>query len=245
VIRRGGSQEEADTGLYWRYEKWIRRRLSRVDSILGATGCVYAMRRNLAVPLPEDTLLDDVYLPLAAFFRGYRVVLEESAKAFDFPTSRRSEFHRKVRTLAGVYQVVRAYPGLLGPRNRMWFHFVSHKLGRLGLPFALLLLAVSSAGLPAPWASWAIAAEAGFLSLALLNNWVPEKWRLKRVCSPIHTFAVLMCAALIAPWALLRPRTVIWKETQVSSTSAFYSQGVAATDGLIAARGQGLVRKTG
>ena len=58
------------------------------------------MRRELAVPLPSDMLLDDVYLPLAAFFRGYRVILESSARAYDYPTELGSEFLRKVRTYA-------------------------------------------------------------------------------------------------------------------------------------------------
>ena len=53
-IRDGTTREEANVGLYWQYEKWIRRRLSRLDSVLGATGCIYAMRRELAVELPED-----------------------------------------------------------------------------------------------------------------------------------------------------------------------------------------------
>src|SRR5262249_27307012 len=72
VIREGVGQEEASVGLYWKYEKWIRKQLTRVDSVLGATGCIYAMRRELATPLPENTLVDDMFLPLAAFFRGYR-----------------------------------------------------------------------------------------------------------------------------------------------------------------------------
>ena len=99
VIRDGTGIEEASVGLYWKYEKWIRKQLSRLDSIMGATGCIYAMRRELAIPLPEGTLNDDMYLPLEAFFRGYRVILDDSALAFDYPTPLASEFRRKVRTL--------------------------------------------------------------------------------------------------------------------------------------------------
>src|SRR5205085_2641067 len=123
---------------------WFRKALSRNGSVMGATGAIYAMRRELAVPLPADTLCDDMYLPLAAFVRGYRVVFDESAKAFDYPTALQTEFRRKVRTLAGVFQIVGAFPWLLSPANPMWIHFVSHKLGRLLLPWALLLLFMSS-----------------------------------------------------------------------------------------------------
>ena len=61
---------------------------------------------NWPRPLPEGTLNDDMYLPLGAFFRGYRVIMDDSALAFDYPTPLASEFRRKVRTLAGVYQIV-------------------------------------------------------------------------------------------------------------------------------------------
>src|SRR5713226_3752704 len=123
IIGDSHTLEHTRVGVYWRYEKWIRTRLSQIDSVPGATGCIYAMRRELAVPLPADVLLDDVYLPLAAFFRGYRVILESSARAYDYPTELGSEFLRKVRTLAGVYQTLRYYPALLTHRNRMWLHF--------------------------------------------------------------------------------------------------------------------------
>ena len=148
VIRQGDSQEEASVGLYWRYEVWIRRRLSAIDSIFGATGAYYALRRKLAVTIPADTLLDDVYLPLAAFFRAYRLVVDSRVHMFDVPTRLPDEFWRKVRTLAGNYQIMKAYPRLLCPGwlsgNRMWLHFVSYKLARLWVPFLFPVVLISS-----------------------------------------------------------------------------------------------------
>jgi cellulose synthase/poly-beta-1,6-N-acetylglucosamine synthase-like glycosyltransferase len=210
IIRDGASREEAFVGLYWRYEKWIRRRLSHVDSVLGATGCIYAMRRDLAVEMPKDTLLDDVYLPLAAFFRGYRIILDEDAKAFDVPTALNTEFPRKVRTLAGVYQVTRQYPKLLGPSNRMWFHFVSHKLGRQLLPFALLAVLASSFWLPPFWARLALSLQAVFYALALIDFRIPDRWLLKRLSSPIRTFVTLMIAALRSLSYFFVPSNRFW-----------------------------------
>ena len=219
VIRPGAGLEEAYVGLYWKYEKWIRKQLSRLDSVLGATGCIYAMRRQLASPLPEDTLNDDMYLPLAAFFRGLRVILDDSALAYDYPTALASEFRRKVRTLAGVYQIVGFYPALLGPRNRMWIHFFSHKLARLLMPWAMIAAAVASLGLPAPWNVWAVGAEASACALAWLDVWLPAGFPLKRLTSPIRTFAVLMAASLCALAILVVPPRVLWKETRVSGTT--------------------------
>ena len=85
IIRQGENLAEANIGLYWRFETWIRNRLSDVDSMLGATGPFYAIRRELVTVMPPETLLDDVYMPLAAFFRGYRLIVEPSAKAYDDP----------------------------------------------------------------------------------------------------------------------------------------------------------------
>jgi poly-beta-1,6-N-acetyl-D-glucosamine synthase len=209
-IRSGSSSAEQSVGLYWRYEKWIRKNLSRVDSLLGATGCIYAMRRRLASPIPPESLLDDVYLPLGAFFKGYRVVMEESARAYDAPTQLQAEFRRKVRTLAGVYQVIGSYPMLL-TSNRMLLHFVSHKLGRLLLPFALLVLAAASFGLSTPWRQAAWLAQGTVYLLALADVWLPEGFTLKRLASPARTLVVLMAASLCAVSVLFIPSRVLWR----------------------------------
>ncbi len=173
VIREGLSLEEYNTGLYWRYEKWIRRNLNRVDAMLGATGSIYAIRRELVTPIPADILLDDVYIPFVAAFRGSRIYFEDQAKAYDLPTSLHSEFWRKVRTQAGIYQILFHFPALLWPGNRRFVHFLSHKIGRLLLPFAMLTAALSSLALPDPWRPIALLAQAAFYGLALLDPVIP------------------------------------------------------------------------
>lgn len=217
VIREGAGLEEASVGLYWRYEKWIRKQLSRLDSVMGATGCIYAMRRELASPMPVGTLNDDMYLPLGAFFQGYRVIFDESALAFDYPTQLASEFRRKVRTLAGVYQVIGQYPALMGPGNRMYIHFVSHKLARLLMPWAMLAAAIASLATSSGWGPWAAGAQAAAYALALIDPWLPESFPLKRLTSPLRTFTVLMAASLCAVSILFVPAGLLWKESRVSA----------------------------
>ncbi len=221
-IMKGETREEADVGLYWRYETWIRDRLSRIDSMFGATGPFYAMRRELTVPIPPDILLDDVYLPINAFFRGYRLVVEPTAIAFDYPTSLQSEFLRKVRTLAGNYQIIRCRPELLGPSNRMWLHFISYKVARLLLPYAFLILALSTFGLPQPWRDAALAGQSFFYAIAALDVWIPKEWTLKRVSSIVRTFIVLMAAAACAVSVFfVSPRT-LWRETRVRAEKSHF-----------------------
>jgi cellulose synthase/poly-beta-1,6-N-acetylglucosamine synthase-like glycosyltransferase len=216
IIRDGATHAEADIGLYWRIESTIRDRLGAIDSIFGATGPFYAMRRSLAVPIPQDILLDDMYLPLSAFFRGYRLIVERRARAYDFPTSLSTEFRRKVRTLGGNYQILRAYPGLLGPQNRMWFHFLSYKFGRLLLPWLLLLTAIRSFWLPEPWRTPVIAAQACFYLIAMLDPIIPARSSLKRISSPARTFVVMMLAAVQGLSVFFVPARSLWTVTSAT-----------------------------
>jgi cellulose synthase/poly-beta-1,6-N-acetylglucosamine synthase-like glycosyltransferase len=213
-IRHGKNLEEENVGLYWRYEKWLRKHLSAIDSIFGATGAVYAMRREFVEPLPPGTLLDDVHLPLRAFFRGRRLILDDTAKAFDDPIGLESEFLRKVRTQAGIYQLLHQFPQLVSPTNRMWLHFISYKLARLMLPFALLLIFLSSFFLPQPWPAITVGVQALFYALAAVDLMVSERSSLKRITSPVRTFVVLMAAALCAIVVWFVPPEKLWKPTR-------------------------------
>jgi cellulose synthase/poly-beta-1,6-N-acetylglucosamine synthase-like glycosyltransferase len=214
VIQKGATEAEVQTGLYWKYEFAIRVKLSAIDSIFGATGAYYGLRRELAVPIPRDALLDDMYLPLAAFFRGYRLIVDPRARMFDHPTGLKSEFRRKVRTLAGNYQIMRWYPDILTRRNRMLFHFVSYKLARLVLPFAMLGVLFASFGLPAPAGRIMIATQLLFYGLALADLVVPEG-KLKKLTSPIATFVTLMAAAFCAVSVFVVPSARLWNPTRV------------------------------
>lgn len=210
VLRRGNGQQEADIGLYWRYEKWIRKQQSLIHSVPGATGAVYAMRRSLALAIPADTLLDDVHQPLNAYFAGYRILFEESARAYDDPVRLDAEFNRKVRTLAGVYQVIGAFPALLWPGHPLWLHFLSHKAGRLLLPYALLSILGASLFLPPGWAAAALTGQILVYGLALVDFALPAPFPLKKLSSPARTFTVLMVAALWAGPRLLAGADTIW-----------------------------------
>jgi len=131
---------------YWRYETLIRAGESRSGSVIGVSGALYAMRRALFRPLPPGTVLDDVLVPMQVAAAGLRVVYEPAAVAWDGSSQQpREEQRRKIRTLAGNYQLVQLAPWLLLPwRNPLWFRFVSHKLLRLLAPWLLLALALSA-----------------------------------------------------------------------------------------------------
>jgi hypothetical protein len=103
----------------------------------------------------------------------------------------------------------------------MWFHFGSHKLGRLMLPYALLLLALSSMALPGIWRTLAIIGQIAFYGLAAIDGWIPQRWPIKRVASIARTFVVLVGAALYAPLFLAANRRGAsgWATTDVQRTA--------------------------
>lgn len=214
-IREGETSAERDTGLYWRYERWIREQMTRIHSTWGCTGAYYGLRRALWTPIPPDALIDDAWLPLTALLKGYRVILEPKAVMYDFPTALHSEFRRKVRTQAGLFQMFWMLPGLFGSRNPMRFHFLCGKYGRLIVPWCLLGMAAATIGMPEPWKTWAFFGQIAFYFCAALDSVVPASLPLKKITSPIRTFVTLMTAALIAVKIFFVPARSLWKETTV------------------------------
>ncbi len=207
-------------GAYWRMEKLIRRFEAKVDSTVGVTGALYALRRALFRPLPEELILDDVAVPMAVVGAGYRVVFEPAAQAFDTASATPTgEFRRKVRTLAGNLQLVWLQPWLLNPRrNRLWWQFFSHKLARLAVPWVLVTLFVASLALatsardPAQLYLTATLAQVVFYS-AGLGGWLLEtRGRRSRVLSVAAAFVLLNAAAAFALFQFLSGRSrATWK----------------------------------
>jgi poly-beta-1,6-N-acetyl-D-glucosamine synthase len=194
-------------GLYWRFEKWLRRQESRLWSGVGATGAISAVRRELFRPIPRGTILDDVYWPMQVALRGYRVVHDDRAHAFDrLPDRTRDEFRRKVRTLAGCLQLTARLPAVLSPRrNPLWLQFVSHKLLRLLAPWGLLALLVTSLLAPGPFYRTAFVCQAVCYLAALLGLWTPAgRWR---PFAAAASFLVLNSAAWVAFWVWVAGRT--------------------------------------
>jgi cellulose synthase/poly-beta-1,6-N-acetylglucosamine synthase-like glycosyltransferase len=207
---RVGDASAAGPGLgaYWSYEKAIRRLESVVDSVVGATGALYAVRRELLKPPDPATILDDVAIPMGVVRGGYRVVIEPAARVFDDTSGDDShEFARKVRTLAGNYQLVALEPGLLWPRsNRLFWQFASHKLARLAVPWCLLLLVLSSI-----WQSFdghlfyqlTLLAQTGFYAMAMIG-WVLGRLRRRMAFFSVpYAFVMLNLAAGVSLIAFL------------------------------------------
>ena len=132
--------------LYYRYERWIQHAESDIGSMIGADGALYAIRRRLFVPRAEDTILDDMAIPMSIVRAGARVVFEPGARAQEPGVeSAMEEFSRKTRVVAGAMQfLARSDSSVPITAPQVILSLVSHKALRWMSPaFALVLVATS------------------------------------------------------------------------------------------------------
>jgi poly-beta-1,6-N-acetyl-D-glucosamine synthase len=198
-------------GVYWRIEKKVRELESICGSVAGATGAIYCARRELLDPLPAGTILDDVLLPMLVVKKGSRVIFDSRARAWDSPDlGGEREFSRKVRTLSGNYQLLQLAPWLLTAKNPIRFEFISHKLLRLAVPFALVALLIASLFLAHPFYRAALLAQILFYGLSLAAIAHLNVGPLARVADPAGTFVVLNSAAMVAFVNFVTGRKAVW-----------------------------------
>lgn len=164
-----------EMGIYWRYEKWIRKQESYSGSMIGATGAIYAIRKALFEPMPADTILDDVLIPMTIVYKGFSAIFNENAKAYDQQTSNiAEEWRRKVRTLAGNWQLLSINKRFFIPwQNPLWFRFISHKFLRLIVPFFLPIVLLSCAPIQEPFYRFLTIMQLSIYSMALLGYVAP------------------------------------------------------------------------
>ncbi len=200
-------------GLYWKIEKQVRELEAAAGSVVGATGALYAARRELIPQIPEETILDDVLIPMNVARQRFRVVFDERARAWDRPDlGTQREFNRKVRTLTGNYQLLQLAPWLLRKENPLRFQFISHKLMRLVVPFALIAALVTAWFVPAPFYRVLFWMQVVLYSLSLLG-WT--RWNLgpfSRVADAAYTFVALNTAAVVAFANFVTGRKTIWMQ---------------------------------
>jgi cellulose synthase/poly-beta-1,6-N-acetylglucosamine synthase-like glycosyltransferase len=208
----GGSEGESENalGIYWKIEKIVRKLESASGSVVGVTGAIYAIRRELYTDIPTGTILDDVFNPMNVARIGKRVVFQPSAIARDrFFKEKGKEFSRKVRTLTGNYQLLRLAPWLLSPSNPLLFRFISHKLLRLLVPLLLILMFAASAMSRGSFYRTAFWLQTLFYVLAAFGTLSPPTKRFKPVAIA-NTFVMLNAAAALAFYNFLARRNEVW-----------------------------------
>src|SRR5262245_27716048 len=201
-----GRQED----FYWRYETLLKLQEYSIASILGAHGSLYGIRKKL-YPFPKlDTINDDYVIPLRIVQQGYRVVYEPDSVAWE-EAHEMQGFGRRIRIMRGnVQQIREIVPLMTPPRPFELFFFLSHKVGRLAVPFAMLGAAVSNLFLlDHPFYQFTGVLQLMFYVLVLANAFRPLTPKLLRL--PFYFF-MINAAAMIAIYqvAFARQR-MAWK----------------------------------
>ena len=207
-----GSDIQGEISAYWNFEKWLRKLESITGSVPGATGAIYAIRKKLFIPIPEETLLDDVLIPMNIILQGYRVIFDSQALAFDTASKNiAQEKRRKIRTLAGNLQLLILRPALLNPlKNKIFLQFLSHKIFRLLVPYCAILLVVISFFLRSLPAILVLSATCLIFIVAGLPKFGGPLNVLSQLTNVFRSFILLNYFALLAPIKLLLTPRELW-----------------------------------
>lgn len=220
-IAEGGGE-----GLYGKYELWLRSLESRVDSIVGASGCFYAQRRSTISQFPEG-MAPDFFSVLKCVQKGFRAVsCPEAVGYMRATTSASAEFDRKVRTAIRGIAILWDHRAAMFMASRPLFSFslFSHKLVRWLVPFFLVLMLIANVPLAVTsskaWQLLLVAqilaysgATAAHLQIMKTHEVVPMR---------ILAFFVFSNLAILLAWLKFAAgeRVEIWQPTQRTDSAS-------------------------
>jgi len=205
---RLGRQE----GVYWKYETFLKLKESEIDSILGCHGSLYAIRKAL-YPSPAASIINDDYvIPLRILHKGWRVAYEPRAVAFE-EAEEMGGFGRRIRVMAGNFEQLAEIRGLLWPPRWMpLLFFISHKIGRLVAPLAMVAaVAANFFLLDQPLYRATLAAQAAFYLLAAVGT--SEMLRPKALRLPYYFTMINMAVLFGFYYAFVNRGKLKWKES--------------------------------
>jgi len=190
-------------GLYWSYEVFLRKTESAIGSAMVLSGAVYAMRRELYRPVPDD-LPDDFLCPLHVLDQGKRVLYETETEILEtMATSARGELLTKVRIISGNFEALRTMKHLLNPLRDplVALQLFSHRLLRwFVLPLAAVLLLSSALLAQRPFYLLALVGQLLFYSLAGVGWLMDLGGKRSRLAFLPYYFVLVNLAAAMGAW---------------------------------------------
>ena len=211
--------EQSPTGLgsmaFWSYENLIKKMQSRIRTITGCCGCIYSVRKEAYTELPAD-IISDLVQPLQAIRKGYRVLFEDRALAYEETTQSTSEeFSMRVRVVTRAMRGLLSVSDLLKPWKFAWpaFQLWSHKIMRWMVPlFLIVLLTANVVLIDSPFYKFTLAVQLFFYAAALLNILLPLHRQWKPLGIPLF-FCTLNAAALVSMFEICRGRKYVTWQT--------------------------------
>jgi cellulose synthase/poly-beta-1,6-N-acetylglucosamine synthase-like glycosyltransferase len=193
---------------YWGYETFLKTMESRICSLIGASGCLYAVRRSAYVPLYPEACSDFI-IATKMVEQGLRAVYEPAAVCWE-DTNQRSdrELKMRVRVIAQTYGDLWRHRSMLNPFRAGFYavQLVSHKVLRYLIPVMMTLFFFSSAVLALNSVFYRIA----FFAQVALYLLAAAGWLLGRVgfqnkiLAFPHYFILANFAALLAFYKFVR-----------------------------------------
>jgi cellulose synthase/poly-beta-1,6-N-acetylglucosamine synthase-like glycosyltransferase len=197
---------------YWNYESFLRRNESLFSSVLGASGCVYALRRRLYTPLEAD-VISDVAQAIRTVEQGYRAVVEDAAVVFEPTESRsiREELQRRARVITRGLRVKFRLRRFFFRHPWFLVQVLSHRILRWAVPFFLIVaLGANLFLLGDPLYRALFAGQLALYGIAALA-YVLER---RNVRPPGFVIPLYFCVVNLAP--LLAVRALLRGEKQVT-----------------------------
>jgi cellulose synthase/poly-beta-1,6-N-acetylglucosamine synthase-like glycosyltransferase len=193
---------------YWGYETFLKQHESRACSLIGASGCLYAVRRSAYVPL-YDEACSDFIIATKMVEQGLRTVYEPSAVSTE-TTNRRSdkELKMRVRVIAQTYTDLWRHRAMMNPLRGGFYsiELLSHKVMRYAVPAFLFVVFASSAALAPASLIYAAAffAQVLFYSAAALSLLLERAGAHSRLLALPGYFVLANLAAVVAFYKFLR-----------------------------------------
>ncbi|MCF6218073.1 MAG: glycosyltransferase family 2 protein [Gammaproteobacteria bacterium] len=209
------SGEPLGEGAYMKYERFIQKSESKVHTMVGIDGGMFAIRRRFVNGVPINIILDDFYLAMRVLANRSRIIYEPKAVAEELvPASVAQEFRRKTRIAAGGFQILRHIEFLKRPFSNITatIFFISHKFLRWLSPFFMITLFVSNAFLLAEGKFFTLFFffQVAFYFLAVIGALLPSLRERTVVYIPYY-FSAVNAAFFIGFWKnLLGTQKVTW-----------------------------------
>jgi cellulose synthase/poly-beta-1,6-N-acetylglucosamine synthase-like glycosyltransferase len=210
---------------YWGYETFLKSHESRACSLIGASGCLYAVRRSAYVPL-YDEACSDFLIATVMVEQGLRAVYEPDAVCTE-ETNRRAdkELRMRVRVITQTFTDLWRHRAMLNP-SRAGFYAVqllSHKVLRYLVPFFLIIVLVASVLLAPQSVFYAVALAAQLIFYgAAVVAWALEHAGVRvPVLALPQYFVIANVASLIACYKFLRgERYARWEPIREAAPAA-------------------------
>lgn len=202
--------------LFWKYENMIKTMQTNIKTITGCCGCIYSVRREAYTPLPAD-IISDLVEPLKVLEKGYRIVFEPEAIAYEETTEKsKEEFRMRVRVITRGMRGLLYMKMLFNPFRYPFvsFQLLSHKVLRWFIPVFLAVALVSNLFLAGvPFYNATLALQLSFYALALIG-FVAEKRNIlaKPLTIPLY-FVTVNLAAVVAMYRIWKGHKAVTWET--------------------------------